>query len=593
MKKKIFGVVTLCATLILGACGSGNEAGTDSTSTSNAAEESEGLVFPISTSNDDEPIDGGVLEVAVVMDTQFQGLFHTEFYQDAYDDHFMSPTHEPLFYYDSDFKIVDGGPADLVLDLDNNKATITLRDELKWADGEDVTADDLIFSYEVIGHQDYTGIRYDNNFTNIIGMEEYHAGEAETISGITAISDKVIEIEYKEMHPGMMQSGGGVYGSALPKHTFEGIEVADMQSSDPVRKNPIGFGPYVMSNIVAGESVEYLPNEYYYGGKPSLEKVVFRAVPSASINEALNARQFDLVYQMPTDTYDSYSDTEGYEMLGRMQRAYTYIGFNLGVLGEDGSVEYDPNAKMANKSLRQAMGYAMDNNAIGERFYYGLRTRATTLISPVYGTLHDPSIAGYDYNMEKANQLLDDAGFIDVDGDGYREDPDGNPLVINFASMSGGETAQPLADYYIQQWQEIGLNVEYSTGRLIDFQAFYDKLKNDDPDIDVFQAAWSTGNDPSPTSLWGPNSAFNYTRYASEENTRLLAAIDSNDSFDEDKRKEAFDAWQAYAAEEAFAIPTLYRNEVLPISERVTNYTWAYEVDHNPWGTIAVTAETR
>jgi len=171
MKKKIFGVVTLCATLILGACGSGNEAGTDSTSSSNAAEESEGLVFPISTSNDDEPIDGGVLEVAVVMDTQFQGLFHTEFYQDAYDDHFMSPTHEPLFYYDSDFKIVDGGPADLVLDLDNNKATITLRDELKWADGEDVTADDLIFSYEVIGHQDYTGIRYDNNFTNIIGME--------------------------------------------------------------------------------------------------------------------------------------------------------------------------------------------------------------------------------------------------------------------------------------------------------------------------------------------------------------------------------------------------------------------------------------
>ena len=63
------------------------------------------------------------------------------------------------------FRIVDGGAANLKLDEDNNTATITLRDNLKWSDGEDVTADDVIFSYEVIGNKDYTGIRYDNNFT--------------------------------------------------------------------------------------------------------------------------------------------------------------------------------------------------------------------------------------------------------------------------------------------------------------------------------------------------------------------------------------------------------------------------------------------
>ena len=140
---------------------------------------------------------------------------------------------------------------------------------MKWSDGEEVTAEDVIFAYEVIGHADYTGIRYDNDFTNVIGMEEYHAGESDTISGITAVNDKVVQIEYKEVHPGMMQSGGGVWMSALAKHTFEGIEIKDMESSDPVRKNPIGFGPYVMSNIVAGETVEYVPNEYYYGEKPT------------------------------------------------------------------------------------------------------------------------------------------------------------------------------------------------------------------------------------------------------------------------------------------------------------------------------------
>ncbi|WP_430611867.1 ABC transporter substrate-binding protein [Enterococcus sp. DIV0876] len=600
MKKKIFGVVTLCATLLLGACGTGNNAGTgndggtETTSTSNVAEENEGLDFPVSTSNEAELIDGGTLEVAVVMDTQFQGLFQWEFYQDSYDRDFLEPSHEYLFLKNDDFMIVDGGPADLVLDEENKTATITLRDELKWSDGVDVTAEDVIFSYEVIGHADYTGIRYDNNFTNIIGMEAYNAGESDTISGITAISDKVVQIEYKEVHPGMMQQGGGVYHSALAKHTFDGIEVKDMESSDPVRKNPIGFGPYVMSNIVPGESVEYLPNEYYYGEEPALDKLVFRAVPSASINEALLAKHYDMAIKMPTDTFDTYKDMDGYQMLGRPEQSYTYIGFNLGTWDEEsGSVDYDPESKMANKQLRQAMAYAIDNDAIGERFYHGLRSRGTTLIPPVFGSLHDTTIEGYALNTDKANQLLDDAGYLDVDGDGFREDPNGDPLTINFASMSGGETAQPLADYYLQQWQEVGLNVEYTTGRLIDFQAFYDRLKNDDPEIDVYQAAWGTGSDPSPTSLWGPNSAFNYTRYESEENTRLLAAIDSNASFDEAKRKEAFDAWQAYAFEEAFAFPTLYRNQILPISDRVANFSWAYDVDHNPWAAVGVTAEER
>ena len=135
--------------------------------------------------------------------------------------------------------------------------------------------------------------------------------------------------------------------------------------------------------------------------------------------------------------------------------------------------------------------------------------------------------------------------------------------------------------------------MKYTTGRLIDFQAFYDKLENDDPEIDVYQGAWNTGYDPSPMGLYGPNSAFNYTRFASDENTKLLEAIDSKDSFDDTKRKEAFDAWQEYAADEAFVIPTLYRSAVLPVSDRVTGFTWAYDVDHNPWATVAVTAESR
>ncbi|ALS02204.1 peptide ABC transporter substrate-binding protein [Enterococcus silesiacus] len=589
--KKLLGLITLTAVVAvtLAACGGGKKSGSD-----NKSVETEDISkFTMTVKNDKEAIKGGTLDVAVASDTQFKGLFSEVYYQDAFDNYYMRPTHEGLFSYDDDFVITDDGAAKLDLDVDNKKATITLKKDVKWSDGEPVTADDLIYPYEVIGNKDYTGIRYDDDFMNVVGMDEYHDGKADAISGIKKVDDQTIEVTYKEMNPGMLQLSGGVYTSAIPKHVFKDIPIKDQEKSDAVRKNPVTFGPYYMSKIVTGESVEYLPNEHYYQGKPKLDKIVFTNVPTASIVEAVKAKKYDLVYSMPTDNYPTYKDSEGYQMLGREELAYTYVGFKLGTYDkEKGEVIMNPDAKMADVKLRQAMGYAMDNDAIGQKFYNGLRTGATTLIPPIFKTLHNTDVKGYQYDLDKAKKILDDAGYKDTDGDGLRENPKGEKLQINFASMAGGETAQPLADYYLQQWKEIGLDVKLATGRLIDFQAFYDKVKNDDPEIDVFQAAWSVNSAPSPAGLYGRNAAFNYSRFASEENDKLLKAIDSKASFDDKKRKEAYDAWQKYMFEEAPVIPTLYRNEIMPVNDRVKSFTWNYEDTRDYYG-IELTAEKR
>lgn len=596
MKKKILGFVAMATVVTLGlsACGGGNNSTSNSGSDNSANEGNDVSTFPIEVANDADAIEDGQMDVAVATDSQFQGLFQWEFYKDAYDNMFMQPSHEALFTNDSDFKITNDGAASLELDEENNKATITLKDGVTWSDGEPVTSDDVIFSYEIIGDKDYDGVRYDSTMTNIVGMEDYHDGKSDTISGIKKVDDQTTEITYKEVNPSMLQSGGGIWGYAAPKHVLKDIAVKDMQSSDAVRKNPVTFGPYYMSNIVPGESVEYSVNEYYYGGTPGLKKIVMTSVPTASIVEALKSKQYDMVYQMPTDIYETYKDIDGYTNLGREQTSYTYLGFKLGKWNkETSSVEYDPTSKMADKSLRQAMGYALDNDQVGEKFYAGLRRNATSLIPPVFKSYHDSDMEGYTLDLDKANKLLDDAGFKDVDGDGIREDKDGNELVIKFASMSGGETAQPLADYYVQQWEKIGLKVEYATGRLIEFNSFYDKLENDDPEIDVYQGAWNTGYDPNPSGLYGADASYNYTRFEDEKNTELMNNIGSKEAFDEEYQKNAYDEWQEYAFEEAFVIPTLFRNEVMPVSNRVKDWSWAYDLDYNPWAKVSVTSETR
>ncbi|MFW3364037.1 oligopeptide ABC transporter substrate-binding protein [Aerococcus viridans] len=597
MKKwyKLLGL-TAAASLALVACG--NSDSDSETADSSSSSESGEVVAPelaTTVDNEGEAIDGGTLQVGLVTDSPFQGIFSWEFYEDNYDAEIMQFGFDSLFGTDDDFQIDDSGKATLALDQENNKATITLKEGLKWSDGEPLTAEDVIYSYEVIGHPDYTGIRYDGTFQNVVGMEEYHSGEADTISGITQVDDVTVEIEFQEVSPSMLQAGGGVWSYAMPKHYLEDVPVAELASSEKIRSTPVGDGPFRITKVTPGESVEYEANEYYWQGEPKLDNVVVEVVPSSSVVPALENGKYDVALSMPTDLYASYAELPGYTLLGREQLSYTYIGFKLGSWdAEAGEVVYDEDAKMADKSLRQAMGYAIDNDAVAQRFYNGLRSNANTVIPPVFGSLGATTeeVPGYSYDPDKANQLLDDAGYVDTDNDGIREDSDGEPLQINFASMEGGETAEPIAQYYIQAWNEVGLDVQLTDGRLLEFNSFYDRIEADDENIDIYQAAWGTGTDPAPNGLYARNAAFNYTRWATEENDQFMADFTSSEAFDEEFQRNTFVEWQKYFSEEAPVIPTLFRQQVMPVNNRVKHYDYA----HNPaddfgWHTVEVTAD--
>lgn len=595
MNKKIMGMVSLFSIFALAACGSGgsdNSSSNDSGSSDKAATTS----FEMATKNDKKAIDGGTLEVAVVSDTDFTGIFSPAFSQITLDDYFSEPAQETLITVDDDLKIKEDNPAATVkMDPDNKTVTMTIKDGVKWSDGKDVTADDMIFPYEVIGDKEYTGVRYRDAIQEIEGMVEYHDGKADTISGIEKVNDKEIKIKFKTFVPSILQGGNDpILGYAMPKHAFDGIAVKDMEGSDPVRKNPVTMGPYKFNKIVAGQSVEFVPNEHYYGEKPKLDKVVMTKVGTAAAAEAMKSKKYDMFIEMPTNTYDSWKDNDGYQMLGQLDNAYDYLGFKLGKWDADqGKVVMDENSKMADKSLRQAMGYALDNKIIGDRFFAGLRIPANSLIVPTFATLHDKDLKGYTQDVDKANKLLDDAGFKDTDGDGLREDKDGKKLTINFAFRDNSGVAKSIADYYIQSWKKIGLDVQLTGGRLMEVNSFYDKLGADDPEIDVYQAGWSTGFDPNPSGLYGTVAQFNFTRFESEENTKLLKEMSSEDALDETKQVEMYKEWQEYAFDQAFAIPTMYMYVLRPVSDRVVDYSIQRQYDAYPWATIGVSAENR
>ncbi|NRO33813.1 oligopeptide ABC transporter substrate-binding protein [Lactobacillus helveticus] len=516
---------------------------------------------------------GGTLSYALETDTPFTGIFNNELSTSQPDADVAQFGNESLFDTDDSYKINSKGPATFKLDRKAKTITIEVKKGVKWSDGKQVTAKDVEYEYEIMANKGSKSQRYTASLQNIVGLTDYHDGKSKTISGIE-MSDgengRKVVIHFKEMKPGMLQSGNGYFlESASPYHQLKNIPFDKLQSSDAVRKNPIFFGPYKISKIVRGQSVTWVPNKYYWRGTPKLDKITISVVNPNSASQAIKSHKFDIA-DVVNSQWDQVKNTKDVNFVAKVPLAYSYMGFKVGKW-KDGRNVMDPKAKMNNKSLRQAMAYAMNIDAVNKRYTHGLSFRVPTLIPEQFGDYFNKNVKGYSYNLKKANQLLDKAGYKKKGT--YRVQPNGKPLTINLAARAGNSTLEPITRNYIQQWKKIGLNVKLTTGRLIEFNSFYDKIQNDSKDVDVFMAAWSLSSEPSPNDLYNEKAPFNFTRFVTKKNTQLLGEMDSQKAFNHKYRVDKFHEWQKYMNDEAYVVPTSNSYAIDAINSKITGYS--------------------
>ena len=573
MKKttKLFALagVTLLSASVLAACGS------KSSSSSETAE----LSFPAEVKQDGTAVAESQLKYAWVSASTSSGLLIDELTENTTDSTFGGMVDISMFGWDGDRKLDDSGLAKAEFDVDGKKITVSLTGkDYKWSDGEPFTIDDYIFTIKAMASKDYTGVRFDDKFLNIVGMDEFVAGTASDISGLKKVDDYTVELTVKEMSPSMMYAGGDVPSYVQPEHIYKDIPVAEWESSEYSRTAKlVGMGPWKIKEIVNGESITYVPNEYYFKGTtPKTGSLKIDIVSPDTIVSEMKAGHYDIA-EMPADQLDSYKDASNLNLVGSLESAYEYISFNLGKYDEASEKNImDENAKMNDVKLRQAIAYAIDTKTAGEKLYNGLYHPATSLIISFFGDLHDSELEGYSYDPDKANELLDEAGYKDVDGDGIREGKDGKEFKITFAARKRTEANEALVQQYIAWWKEVGLNVELYTGRTVEINTFYDAIQANDASIDMYAGGWSTGYDPNPNGLWGETAPFNMSRFVDEKNTELLDAIGSVASFDEKTNLKNYKAWQEYAFEQAFAIPTFESEAITALNKRVKNFDTNY-----------------
>ncbi|NEW62831.1 oligopeptide ABC transporter substrate-binding protein [Granulicatella sp. zg-ZJ] len=569
MAKKAKWFLGLASVAVLAACGNNTDTAKEETKSADSNVAETLAKFPSKIEHEGTPIKGGVLKYALISDSPIPGVFSGLYQKEASDSEVTAFTEEGLFIANSDYKIVEGGLGTLAIDKDAKTITIKVKENVKWSDGEPFTIDDYIYAFEVIGHKDYKGERYNDTFKNIVGMDEYHEGKSETISGIKKNDDHSVTFQLKEVSPSLNHVGG-FWSTPFPKHQLKDIAIKDQSASDAVRKNPAGLGAFKFKKIVTGESVELEANPYYWKGQPNLDGVIIEVVNSTNSPDEFKAGKYDIMsVSTLTAIYDSFKELNNATLAGKWRHAYQYIGFKFGKWDAEKETSVITNEKINDKALRQAMGYALNLEEIGQTFYNGLRVRANSMLAPTFGSLHDSTLPGFPHDPEKAKKILDEAGYKDKDGDGLRENPKGEKLTINLAMSAGGDN-EPISQAYIKYWKEVGLDVQLVGGRLIEGNSFFDRLENDDPEVDLFVAGWSLSGDPNQSHTWG-NTQLNMTRYVSEKNDELLAKMGSAEAFDSKKQKEIFDAWQKYANEEAFGLPLFNILSLTAVNTRVKN----------------------
>ena len=572
-RKKMLKVVSsaMALTMLLAGC----------SSASNKSASQGAVEFKTSVDNGGTAIQDGKLKVGILSGDPLTGMFNPVFYLQATDYYVMEDTMAGTFSTDESYRLkqdVDDDPVKFHLDKDKKEVTLTVNKDLKWSNGKDVTADDIIATYNLMGNKAYTdNVRYSDEFEVIEGMKDYHDGKASNISGITKKDDKTVVIKYTEIKPSLLW-GSGFISTFLNKDQVEAASKDFSKFSEAeLNTKPLSYGPYYFDKVVNGESVLAKANPYFYKKDDvKIKEIEYKVVSPAQASAVIKNGEIDYMKSLTTGVYEGVKDAKNGAVLGQPDFYMSYVGFKLGKYDkEKGESVVDPNAKAADVRVRQAFGYAVDWDQINEKIYKGLRFTATD--SGLYPPRRGPMFYNKDgkkftKDVEKAKKLLDEAGLKDTDGDGLREDKNGKKLTFNFAIRNVGQDFdQTLADTFIKSWKEVGLDVQLVDGKLMSPKDWSQRVTADDPNIDIFQGAWGLGSNPNPSGLIGPTSPLNYTRYTSDTLTKNLEALSSQDMFDDEKLKAAYRKFDTDFANEVPWLPFSWSTEMTWVNKRIKN----------------------
>jgi peptide/nickel transport system substrate-binding protein len=422
---------------------------------------------------------------------------------------------------------------------DGKEWTFHLRKDVVWQDGEPFTADDVLFTFQAIQNPDVQTGGFHDRF----------------MEGDQPIQfEKVDDFTFKAtLNEAIAPFATNITVPIIPKHILEGQDI----NTSPFNQMPIGTGPFKVDEWKSGESLTLVANPDFYRGAPYLDRWVFRIIPSADARLlALQTGEID------------YATITGKDV----PRFLNNPDFQIITQPRDNSrtvVLNDAKPYFQDKRVRQALMYALDRQAIVDTAEQGYAVVADSIFNQPVFVYQEGKLPPYEFNLDKAKELLTEAGWVDSDGDGVI-DKDGVPFKVTINYWTSWTFMTDVAPLIQSWWKELGIESDIQT---LDPATYVDKIfrtSDIEKPYDVLLSGWGLfGPEPDHyAQYFAPqnqgDSFFNYY------NPDVKALFDKGRvTVDEAERRTIYEEVERMLWDELPILPLYYPLTVSVFSSRV------------------------
>ncbi len=354
--------------------------------------------------------------------------------------------------------------------------TFTIRSDSKWQDGVPVTARDVAFTFNYI------------NDNQLLNLSTYTNG----ITKAEVVDDTHVKIYTKAPKANMLR----MVVPILPEHIWSKVTGKEATTSYQNKPPIVGDGPFQVVEWKKGKFVRLAANPTYWGGKPKVDEVILELYTNPdTMAQDLKLGTLDGAVDIPPAQFKPLNGQDG--ITTSQSTSWNFIELAMN--------SYDsPNSKgnpvLKDQQFRTAVNWAVDRQKVVDVAYQQYATLGSSLVVP-YSKYHwePPAGEAFTYDPAKANQILDAAGYKDVNGDGFRETKDGKKLMLRFYATTDSTQNQTAGKLIVGWLKDVGIKLDYQVidaGALINYQ--YEYTGNTyTPDWDMFIWYWVEDVDPN------------------------------------------------------------------------------------------------
>lgn len=414
-------------------------------------------------------------------------------------------------------EVVGNAAASWVVDKNAKTVTFKLKDGLKWSDGQPITSDDYLWTYQQVIKKENKWPRYSQY------IADPTKPDSNGIIGYEAPDPKTVVVKLNTLTFDIVDGRADVI-NPLPRHIWEGKDWLDPTKNSEIDNPSVASGPWKLKSWDKGKSWTAVANTAStIWPVPNLDQITVAIVENSSIGfQKLKSGEADVFQPTTQDEAEAEKlpNVNVYKWISAFA-SWNEIAFNF------------RRPYFNDVNLRQALNWVIDRKAISDKVYYGLAVPMYSDVAPSSDKYDDKAVEKYGYDPAKAMQILKDAGY--TLNNGALVGKDGKPLPkLKYLYSTDDPTGPKLAAIAQQEWKALGIDLDLVG---TDFNTLLKNITSAPFDWDFAQLGWSAGINPEGFGdVWKTIPNLNFGAWVNDKVNQLYAS--TLREFDNSKRKE-------------------------------------------------------